>query len=66
MDVDGKCAARFALGLCIGCGHKPCTCKSKGKLRNRTNGVGTNESRQPLLSGKVSQGDKNAEDVRSR
>ena len=26
----GKAMRRQAAGLCIGCGKKPCTCKSKG------------------------------------
>lgn len=43
-----KFAYRDDNRLCFGCGHKPCTCKTLDKLRNRLKGVGTNEAREPF------------------
>ena len=42
-----KLGKRKAEGKCIGCGNIKCSCKSKGKLRNRTNGIGKSEMREP-------------------
>ena len=33
--VMEKMLKRYLDGKCVSCGHKPCKCKSKGKIRNR-------------------------------
>ena len=46
-SVINKLAKRKLEGKCIGCGHKECTCKTKGKLRDHPKGIGRSEVREP-------------------
>jgi hypothetical protein len=48
--VTRKLAKRKLEGKCIGCGHSPCTCKTKGKLRNHPKGIGRAETREPSMT----------------
>lgn len=52
IDVYSKLAKRKLKGKCISCGNEPCTCKTKGKLRNRKN-FGKNEWREPRVDADV-------------
>jgi hypothetical protein len=52
IDVYRKLAKRKLEGKCIGCGNEPCSCKTKGKLRNRKN-LGKSEWREPRVDADV-------------
>ena len=52
IDVYKKLAKRKLEGKCIGCGNEPCSCKTKGKLRNRKN-FGKSEWREPRVDANV-------------